>query len=490
LPASSSARRRKDAIIRKLVWFHRWLGLATCLIFALWFASGAVLLFEPFPSLPKAAGQALGRPVDRAAVAIGPSRALAIAGGGSAIRLRQRAGAPVYIVDGGAHPVVIDARNGARLALLSAAEIPQVFGSALEGRVAGPFGYDQWVVHDQFDPLRPFYRLDLGDPAGTELYVSALTGDVVQRTTQWQRGWNWAGAVLHWAYVTPLRSSFAAWDRTVWILSFVAMLVAIAGMVLGIVRTVAVKRAHRPGLTFYRLRWMRWHHLVGLFAGIFVLTWILSGWLSMDHGRLFSRGRMTDAQADAYAGSAIAGAASAVDLATLRRLPPFREIAITAIAGRPLLAVTDLDGRSSLHTAAGRPLTPGEADGLVAAGLVRAFGGPPTASTPVPADDFYSLAEGLPSSAKRFAGGDGRPPVYVDAGTGRVLVIMSASRAAYAWIYYALHSFNFPGVARHQVLRDVLVLLPLAAGFLFSITGVILSWQRLRKSISPKEIRR
>ena len=68
---------------------------------------------------------------------------------------------------------------------------------------------------------------------------------------------------------------------------------------------------------------------------------------------------------------------------------------------------------------------------------------------------------------------------------------MSTSRAAYAWIYYALHSFNFPGVARHQVLRDILVLIPLTAGFLFSITGVVLGWQRLRKSTfpaKPKEI--
>lgn len=63
-----------------------------------------------------------------------------------------------------------------------------------------------------------------------------------------------------------------------------------AGVILGVIRTLAGQRQRKPTLTFYRLKWMRWHHLMGLFAGIFVLTWILSGWLSMDHGRLFSRG--------------------------------------------------------------------------------------------------------------------------------------------------------------------------------------------------------
>lgn len=456
-----------------------------------------MLLFEPFPSLSKVEGQALGRPIDAAAVMLTPAQALATAGGGTGVRLRQRGETPAYIVARSAKPVVIDARNGERMPLLSPQAAAAVFGPKLPAqiaRVVGPFGYDQWVVHDQFDALRPFYRVDLADAAGTQLYVSARTGDIVQRTTRSERGWNWVGAVLHWAYVTPLRSSFRAWDRTVWIVSFIAMLVADAGMVLGIVRTVAVRRARRPGFTFYRQPWMRWHHLIGLFAGLFVLTWILSGWLSMDHGRLFSRGRPTEAEVSIYAGLPASAAAAGADLSLLRRFPGAKEIAVTSTAGAPLLAVTDQHGRSSLFDQAGKALPLSQSDALIARGLGRAWGTAPAgAGVPVPLDDFYSLAEGLPPTARRFAGEGRRPPVYVDSGTGNILVVMSTSRVAYAWIYYALHSFNFPGVARHQVVRDILVLIPLTAGFLFSITGVVLGWQRLRKSTipaKPKEIRR
>ena len=43
--------------------------------------------------------------------------------------------------------------------------------------------------------------------------------------------------------------------------------------------------------------WHAWHHILGLFTATFVLTWIFSGWLSMDHGLLFSRGRLSAAEA-------------------------------------------------------------------------------------------------------------------------------------------------------------------------------------------------
>lgn len=475
--------------MRKLVWFHRWLGIATCVIFALWFASGAVLLLVPFPSLAKSEAQKLGELVDVAAIRIAPDRALALTGR-SGLQLRQRAGIPVYIASGSNGLVTIDARTGQRLGLLGPAAAMAVLGNRAGGPVTGvdgPIGYDQWVVHDGFDGLRPFYRMSIGDGRGTRIYVSARTGEIVQRTTERERAWNWVGAVLHWVYFTPLRASFSAWDRTVWILSFIAMLVADAGMIVGIVRTVAVRRARRPGLTYFRLQWMRWHHLTGLFVGLFVMTWIFSGWLSMDHGRLFSRGRATPAEIANYVGLTDQGMAAATSLTALRRLPANHEIRLIAIAGTPLLSVVGHDGIAQLWTSAGTPLAPQQAAALSAVAVQKAWPRPVTpVASPVAPDDIYALAEGMPASAERFAGGSNQPAIYVDAADGQILTVMNTSRAAYAWIYYGLHSFNFPGLARHQIARDAIVLILMLAGFLFSVTGVVLGWQRLRKTIAPR----
>jgi len=479
LGSRANARRRQA--IKALVWFHRWLGVATCLIFALWFASGAVLLFKPFPSLSHADQVRLEAPIDVGAVAISPRGAAVAAGQPTALRLVQRGGAPAYIATTPDGTIAIDARSGERLGDLTAHDMAADRRSSPGTRAPVVITYDQWIVHNRFDPLRPFYRIDLADRHGTSLYRSAKTGELVQRTTAADRGWNWVGAVLHWAYFTPLRSSFTAWDRTVWILSFVALLVAIAGTILGIIRMLAARRLRTPSLTPYRQRWMRWHHLLGLFASVFVLSWTLSGWLSMDHGRLFSRGQPTAEQAARYAGAPLASALPN-DLPTAIPVDT-RQLDFTVVGGRSLSVAWQPDGTALTYDSASARIAPATIRDRIGKAVLVAF---PDASgfsvAQIDPTATYALAEGWPATAVRVTlRGKALPDVYADGTDGRLLTVMDDSRARYAWIYYALHTFNVPGLATRPLLRRIVVLIPLMLGFLFSLTGVVLGVQRLRK---------
>jgi len=67
--------------LRWLSWFHRWTGVGLCLLFLLWFASGAILLFVPFPSLSDQDRLAASAPIDLAVVTVAPAQALVAAGG-------------------------------------------------------------------------------------------------------------------------------------------------------------------------------------------------------------------------------------------------------------------------------------------------------------------------------------------------------------------------------------------------------------------------
>lgn len=474
--AASKRRSGPAPITAGLVWFHRWLGVATCLIFALWFASGAVLLFKPFPSLRHAEKLTFSQPIDMAAIAISPSQAVSAAEiNASGLRLVTRAGHPSYLVDDGQHTIVIDARSGRRLPMLQANAV---------GAYGDAFAYDQWIVHNQYDRYRPFFRIDTNDAGGTQLYVSAVTGETLQRTVWVDRAWNWVGAVLHWAYFTPLRSSFAAWDWTVWSLSFVAMLVAIAGIVLGVMRTIVSMRQRKPSLSYFRLKWLRWHHILGLFAGLFLFSWILSGWLSMDHGRLFSRGQASELEAAAYAGAPYAEALRAISSSALMGHNTAREVSFSVAGGRAIITAYEASGHVTRLDDQGRTLDAKPFRDQIATAVSDAWPGAILLSlAPVASSDFYANAEGWPSSALRITTNKGNPDIYVDGDTGQVLTVMNRSRVAYAWIYYALHTFKFPGLLAHPLLRQILVLIPLSAGFLFSITGVVIGWQRLRKTI-------
>lgn len=485
---ASRAKGWKNRATAGLVWFHRWLGIATCLIFALWFASGAVLLLVPFPSLPAAAQHELARPVDFDAVRITPARALSIAGPNAAdLRLIERAGRPAWIAQGSEGMIAIDAVDGQRLANLDArqARSEAVASTGDAGvKIVGPFDYDQWIVHNHFDPWRPVFRVDLSDRQETELYLSARTGEFLQRTTAWQRGWNWVGAVLHWVYFTPLRSHFSVWDQSIWWLSLVAMLVAVAGITLGVIRTLAVRRVGRGGFTYFRPRWLRWHHLTGLVVSLFVFTWIVSGWLSMDHGRLFSRGDASAADIAHFAGCPLPRTGGAVDLQRLASRGPIKSAALRSIDCTPLWSVVTGAGNVEVLDAQGHAVASQDRDALVRTALAATWPGVRVSrGEAVDPNGVYALNEGWPPSARRYSiDGAERFDVYVDSDDMRVLTVMNDSRAAYAWAYYALHSFNFPGLATHQWLRKTLVLILMGLGFAFSVTGVVVGWQRLRKS--------
>src|SRR5262249_16946287 len=61
---------------------------------------------------------------------------------------------------------------------------------------------------------------------------------------------------------------------------------AIAGTVLGMALLVTHRGLSSAG------RWHAWHHALGLLCAAFVLPWIVTGWLSVDDGLVFSTGKL------------------------------------------------------------------------------------------------------------------------------------------------------------------------------------------------------
>ncbi len=473
--------------LRWLSWFHRWTGVVLCLIFALWFASGAILIFVPFPSLSDRDRLAASERIDLTAIRTAPARALAVAGGSRSLRLIEAAGRPLYVVQPDDGPDrAIDAATGRMAPQIDAATagaIASRFGGAAVRSVKGPLNYDQWVVHQHFDPWRPLFRVALNDPLGTQLYVSARTGEVVQRTRAGERAWNWAGAVTHWIYFTALRKSFRAWDQTVWWVSLAGLATALVGTFLGLYRTQKRLGGRRPDWSPFR-GWLRWHHGLGLGAAAFVLIWIFSGWLSMDHGRLFSRGEAPLEALFVYHGAPLAQAMASVAPADFSGLGPASQIDLDVVGGRAFAV-----GESGSTPAQARLLDPVAArdtsqlpTALVADAAARAW---PLASRtprgPGATDDLYRKAEGMPGRAVSFPlTTPAAASIYIDPVTGRFIVLMNPSRKAYAWFYYALHTFNLPGLIDHPNLRRGLELILVTLGLGFSVTGLVIAVKRLR----------
>ncbi|EIG57228.1 PepSY domain-containing protein [Bradyrhizobium sp. WSM1253] len=471
-------------MMRAIVLLHRWLGIAFCLLFAMWFATGIVMHFVPFPSLTEAERFAGLVPLDRAETRLAVADVVAASGIADATRVRliQRSDGPVYVVAGPSRADAVRASDGggasvasSEVALAIARDHARSRGlDAARPAIVARADYDQWSVPNGFDRHRPLFRVALGDAAGTELYVSSLTGEIVLDTTRSERGWNLAGSVLHWIYPTVLRSNWSLWDRVVWTLSLLALIAALLGAVLGLARIKP-----QSGLIGSPYRgWHALHHLIGLAAMVFVLSWIFSGWLSMDHGRLFSRGQLTSAESSVMNAPPNWTAARSLDRQPVS--PSVREIEWfafngtlyrrdrTGVAAQTLIKAGDAprDGPTG-------SLDVHEVQGLTAR-LAAGCGAPS-----ILADNDNYPAQSTVPGAPVYRSSCGDLWFDIDGADGNLLQRLDSSRRAYRWFYGALHTLDFPVLVAHPLLRDGLVVGLCALGFLFSITGIVIGSRRL-----------
>src|SRR5947209_11898787 len=97
-----------------IVLAHRWLGIAFCLLFAMWFATGIVMHFVPFPSLTEAERFAGLEPVEVGETITAVADAVAASGIADAtrVRLTRRSNGPVYVVSGPSRLRAVRASDG------------------------------------------------------------------------------------------------------------------------------------------------------------------------------------------------------------------------------------------------------------------------------------------------------------------------------------------------------------------------------------------
>jgi hypothetical protein len=467
---------------------HRWWGVAFCLLFAMWFASGIVMHFVPFPARLGAEHSPGRVAIDRDQVAHGPSEAVAASGirDVTRVRLVGRRDGPVYFVsgtlaarvlraadleDGGVHsePAALDiALAGARSLGLDVSR----------AGAAEPTPYDQWTVSGEFDSDRSLYRVAINDADGTELYVSSKTGDVVLVTTLKARALNYFGSIVHWLYPTALRRHQSAWSAVMWWLSLVATIGAALGVVIGLLRLTRVGRGAAP----YR-GLQAWHHWLGLAFAPFILSWIFSGFLSMADAR-FSSTSASPAEALSLAGApawehvasgaldVIAASASEVEWFALAGNIYRRDRGVVG-AQRISLAAPETDVAQSPRAFLGAD----EID-FAAKQLGRDCGH----AAVVGAADPYRATPALPE-APVFRIVCGKVWYEIDGATGALVSRLDPTRRANRWLFAGLHTLDFRWLRSHPPLRTAIIVALCLCGFGFSLSGVVLAWRRMKASV-------
>jgi uncharacterized iron-regulated membrane protein len=479
---------RRALIRRGRRWLHivhRWIGIVTCLLFAMWFISGVVMMYVAFPQLTDRERWSALPPIAWDGVRVTPDRAMAIAGFARyprELRLVMLDNTPAYRLLGwdGTQKTVsaIDSRIIDHVTPGQALGVARFHPNAAEPRMIDTIDRDQWSVTARFDPLRPFFLIALGDDAGTQVYVSARTGEIALDTTRNERIWNWLGSIPHWIYPTALRKDGASWRQVVLWISGTGVVVAVSGFWIGILRLRLGRRYASGAVTPYRC-WMAWHHIAGLIGGVFVLTWIFSGWLSLNPGGYFANHGIPHDMMARYGGQdapkILAEFSSKPHSAAV-------EARFAWLGGRPLMALSGRDGRkSTADPATGSPTVVSE-DQIVAAASRLLPNATITLRQRLIQPDAYWYShhqERLVPVLRVGFDDDGRTWFHIDPRTGDILDRTDDSRRSYRWLFNALHSLDFPLLLRYRPAWDAVVWLLSLLGMIISASGIVIGWRRL-----------
>jgi hypothetical protein len=462
---------------RAIVFLHRWLGIAGCLLFIAWFASGIVMIYARMPELTAAERRAHLAPLASAPAArITPADAAA-RHGLTPDRVTEVVllGRPVYRFQAGNRWTVVYADNGERFAgftrdqaVRAAADIVGAHPAEsaplatprpvprYEERMVEP---DQWTLQSRAQ--LPVHRVRLDDAGDTVLYLSDVSGEVTVKTTARERRIAYAGAVLHWLYFTPFRRHGPLWTQSIIWLSLAGSVMCVLGLVWGLY--VGWRSPHRG--------WMRWHHYSGLIFGVVSFTWVFSGLLSMDPWNWHPGTAPTRTEREAFTGGPLR-----VDRLAAAPAPGVREREWTPFRGEPILADDDEVGPASAGAVSREALfdsahaaMPGVA--IEEAAVLDAYDA-----------YYYSRAGELPLPVMRFRYADpARTWLYVDARRGMVLRREERLTRVNRWLYHGLHSLDFPWLYARRPLWDVVMIVLSLGGLASAVTAATPGWRRLRR---------
>jgi hypothetical protein len=358
-------------IKRAAIFVHRWLGVALCLFFLIWFPSGIGMIYWGFPEV--AADDRLERSpaLDRSSIRLSPAEAMAALQERrmpDQIRLNTFDGRPVYRIRMGRDERVVYADTGPTRADVSKELMARV-ASAWTGQPASaaaitPIDVDQWTVQGSFRSLRPLWKYSW--PNGEQVYVSQASGEVVQYTTKASRIGAYLGPIPHWLYFTPLRKRPGSWIRFVIWSSGIGTATAILGIVIGLWMYSPSKgyRFNQVTTSIPYRGVKRWHAICGLIFGIGAVTWAFSGMLSMEPFPL-RRASADDSSASTVdIPRALRGRTSLDAFETKQPVTALRQLnglhvqqlEFTAFAGEPVYLATLIDGETRIVPVNGEPV--------------------------------------------------------------------------------------------------------------------------------------
>jgi len=480
---------------------HRFLGAVLSIFFVAWFISGLVLIYHKYPKyspdeelkhsarLPEAlpSTDSLRTVLSSQALDTLPLEELELSGGTYA---DPRARLVLSPEEGERRELAFDGDSLHALVLDRSylESIAGRWGQRIE-RIDTLDDLDQWTPFSRLRDDLPFYRLHLSGGTGHEVYVSSVTGEVLQESTRSERLWAWVGAIPHWIYFTYIRSQSELWRWIIIVIGAFGTFMALTGFYLGIVyyRTRAKKKAKKLFSPFPRKRY-QWHHFFGTVGGVLIIAWVLTGMLSVV---CYPRTETKDYPVDRLEGKPLALSEYKTDLTTLRLgEPELRSLSFSSLGDIPILRA---EGGKDAHYYDARSTEPKllSLDSTEILRELRSVFGPQhryVTDYLTKYDTYYIHRAGKhPLPVWRVAiDTKDHHTYYVDPKTGSFQMYADNERID-AWRFMKFHRLQFTFLVNTPGVWTVVMWVFMLIGLVSSLTGLMLTFDYVRRLVKKRK---
>ena len=277
---------------------HRVLGTIISLLFLMWFVSGLVLLYHNFPNVTKQQiYENMSLLPDSLPSLDNISKRINISDTDiQSVSISEQKRQTIYTIQTKDSTYLLCADSAKEITPIN----DQLILATAQHWVNTPIlkidtllERDIWIMYTRYEKELPIYKFYFDDTEKHQLYISSQTAEVQQFTTETERFWAWVGSIPHKFYIPILRKHTDAWTTALTVSGFIAMIVAMSGMYLGIMVTYRRYRKNKKLTSPYKKPWYSWHHVAGLFFGLFMITFAFSGamalqkipqWIIKTHG--------------------------------------------------------------------------------------------------------------------------------------------------------------------------------------------------------------
>ena len=480
-------------MINRIIYsLHRILGTLLSILFLMWFLTGIVMIYHGFPSANREEKLAkLGNIQDESLPSVSEVMARteqpdSVKGiivnnylGNTNFILSTSKGREVVAADSARQPSEIDGDYIRKVAAL--------WCDAKVIKIDTLSDLEQWIPFGRLRDDLPIYKFYFGDDNQTQLYISSATGEVLQCTTHSERVWSWLGPIPHWIYFTWLRQNADLWKNVIIWISLLGIFMLFAGFYIAI-RSYRQQIRRGKGLKSpYKKLWYKWHHVAGTIFGIFLLTWIFSGmmsladtpeWLGREHKQYDYLEVMEKSapELDAYpldyrkVINHFGGKATQVEWTHFFDLPTYT---VQIEGGEPVVA-----------DASGNDFKPFQLTRQQVEKAIKSIHGDEhfTVSEMKEYDNYYLDRKHelpLPVWKVKIDNAD-KTCYYINPVNGNMRSYNTHSRWAFH-LYQGLHSLRYKFLVEHPVAWTIVMWFLMLAGAFVSLTGVVLGIKYIRR---------